>query len=115
MAFPPKKKKPDFALLMGAPKKPPEGSPEEEAGEDPEEEASEGDDFSDDTDPMGDDMSDSPDQIDPEQAALCHRLGFSDPDQQQALIDLVKMVATPDPLKSSDSGSALPPLPESTY
>lgn len=116
MAFPPpKKKKPgDFALLMGAPKKPlDEGSPDEEAAEDPEEEASEDDPLMDDGSGMDDPMGD--DSIDPEQAALAHRLGFSDPDQQQALIDLIKMVATPDPLKSSDSGSSLPPLPESTY
>ena len=33
--------------------------------------------------------------LDPEQAALAEQLGFTEPDQQQALIDLIKLVATP--------------------
>lgn len=118
---PPKKKKGDFALLLAEPKeKPRDPSDDAEPDED-------GDDFAemddeggeedplaalDDNDEVeGDDSS----GIDPEQAALCETLGFTDPEQQQALIDLVKLVTSPaDPL-SSDSGSAPPPLPESTY
>jgi hypothetical protein len=118
MPFPPKKKpKGDFALLLGEPKEKPEdmmddAEPDEDSDDfgdlpdDPDEESLD--------DPMADAMGDEP-SIDPEQAALCETLGFTDPEQQQALIDLVKLVASPaDPL-SSDSGSALPPLPESTY
>jgi hypothetical protein len=117
---PPKKKKGDFALLLAEPKeKPRDPSDDAEPDED-------GDDFAemdeggeedplaalDDNDEVeGDDSS----GIDPEQAALCETLGFTDPEQQQALIDLVKLVTSPADPMSSDSGSAPPPLPESTY
>lgn len=54
------------------------------------------DDYSDDSaDPlaMGADDEFSDTGIDPEIAGLCARLGFTDPDKQQALVDLVKLVA----------------------
>jgi hypothetical protein len=60
------------------------------------------------------DLGDEVSEIDPEQAALCERLGFTDPDQQQALIDLVRLVNTPDPM-ATESSNSLPSLPESTY
>jgi len=112
MAFPPKKKKGDFALLMAEPeKKPdpldPDADDDEDFGDMPDDPDA-ADDA--DSDPMGDDAS-----IDPEQAALAERLGFRDPDQQQALIDLIKLVTSQDPMASTDSGSSLRPLPESTY
>jgi hypothetical protein len=61
-------------------------------------------------DPFADEAS-----IDPEQAALCERLGFTEPDQQQAFIDLVKLINSADSMGSTDSGASLPPLPESAY
>lgn len=116
MAFPPKKKKGDFALLMAEPKKPTPGQEPDES------EFDDASDLGDEEDPLMDDggsddpMGDATDPgIDPEQAALAQTLGFTDPDQQQALIDLIKLVTSQDPMTSSDSGSTLPPLPESTY
>ena len=35
--------------------------------------------------------------IDPEAAGLMERLGFSEPDQQQALVDLIKLLNGPPP------------------
>lgn len=72
----------------------------EEGGEDP---------FADEED----DLAAAPD-IDPEQAALAEQLGFTEPEQQQALIDLISLVLSSDTggaPTSKDSG-ALPPLPE---
>lgn len=114
MPFPPRKKKPDAALLIEA-----EPMEDELSGEMPDEEeddlmpeeedpldplAAEGE------DPFGDEIA----SIDPEQAALAETLGFTEPDQQQALIDLIKLVTSADPM-ATESSSTLPPLPESTY
>ncbi len=95
MALPMKKKRPgedDFALLL-------EPEPEEEAPEDLEDDeyADEGDAALFEEDPMaaeGDMMSPG---LDPEQAQLAETLGFTEPEQQQALIDLIKLVAAPAP------------------
>jgi len=117
MPFPPPKKKPkgDLALLIPE-EEPTDEMPEEEGdlddleddGDLPEEEplAAEGD------DPFADEAAPS---IDPEQAALCETLGFTEPEQQQALIDLVKLINSADSMGSTESESALPPLPESAY
>ena len=113
---PPKKKKPDMALLLAEePEKDPTDAME---GEDPEEDldalmpeeeepmAAEGE------APFADEaMSD----IDPEQAALAETLGFTEPDQQQALIDLIKLVTSAADPMATESSSTLPPLPESNY
>jgi hypothetical protein len=56
-------------------------------------------------------------QIDPEVAGLAARLGFHQPHQQQALIDLIQLVTGPG-LGGPSSGSSAPgpsPLPESSY
>lgn len=76
---------------------------EEDTGEsvdDSDPDADMDDDFEDEaTDPMmgGEDSLEGEDDmmssgIDPEEAALCERLGFSEPEQQQALLDLIDMV-----------------------
>lgn len=120
----PKKKKPDLAILVGEEEPEPEGDMAEMPDEDdlgdedgdfgdmPEEDPLEGPLAAEGDDPFGDMASD----IDPEQAALAETLGFTEPDQQQALIDLIKLVtsAAPDSM-GTESSSALPPLPESTY
>jgi hypothetical protein len=123
MALPGKKKKPDVGieLLLGA--EPEEG---EEPAEDGEEmdlaEFAEDDEFADeetDTDPlaaMAEGEEDMP-TVDPEHAALAEKLGFTDPEQQQALVDLIQLVLSSDtesPPMGKESG-ALPPLPESAY
>ncbi len=117
MALPKKKPPADaLALLIPEEEAPSAEMPDEEdLGDDtefedddlPEEEplAAESD------DPFADEAS----VIDPEQAALCERLGFSEPDQQQAFIDLVKLINSADSMGSTDSGASLPPLPESAY
>ena len=98
MAHPMKKKRQpgedDFALLLE-----PEAEAEEEAPESFEE-----DEYADEDDaalfeeePMmaeGDMMGPG---LDPEQAQLAETLGFTEPEQQQALIDLIKLVAAPAP------------------
>ena len=117
----PKKKKADFGALLD----------DEPAAEAPADDyAAEEDDFSDlegedDLDDLESEMGDlegdplaaasdemAPD-IDPEQAALCERLGFSEPDQQQALIDLIAMVTAPPTDLGSDDMGAAPAFPES--
>jgi len=119
MPLPPRKKKPDFALLMGEPEPKPL---EQDALEDAEPDEDD-DDFADmeeeedlstldDSAELGDDMAGP--GLDPEQAALAETLGFSDPEQQQALVDLIKLVTSADPM-ATESSSELPPLPESTY
>lgn len=129
MATPPPKKKKagvGIELLLGEPEgEEPMG---DEAPEDDEmlldEELPE-DDLDEEDDAGGlDDMSEedalgaeSESTVDPEHAALAEKLGFRDPEQQQALVDLIQLVL------SSDSGGApaekdsgaLPPLPESVY
>jgi hypothetical protein len=115
----PKKKKDGFALLLGEPEKPEDSDPDavddfDEGLDDedlPEDDALslEGDA----ADPL-EDLDEEASSIDPEQAALCETLGFTDPEQQQALIDLVRLVNSPDPL-ATESSSSLPPLPESSY
>lgn len=116
MAFPPPKKKPagppaedDFALLMG-----------DEGGDDAALE--EEDDFGE--DPMGEDvggMGEDPldaSGVDPEVAGLAERLGFSEPDQQQALVDLIKLVmgsSAPEEQESFEDPMAPMPAPESPY
>jgi len=120
MALPGKKKKPDVGieLLLGA--EPEEG---EEMLEDEEDDASlplSEDEFEDtETDPlaaMAEGEEDMP-TVDPEHAALAEKLGFTDPEQQQALVDLIQLVLSSDtesPPMGKESG-ALPPLPESAY
>lgn len=114
----PPRKKADFALLLEEDPEASADSPpadDESLEDDFEEEDSEGDFGSDLEDPLaatGDDEA-AP-TIDPEQAALCEALGFSEPDQQQALIDLIKLVNAPE-MGATDSGGDFPALPESTY
>lgn len=117
----PRKKKDGFALLLGEPEKPEETEPEEVDDFDDElldEDLPEDDAMSLEGDSGLDSLDEGMDEessIDPEQAALCETLGFTDPEQQQALIDLIERVTSPtDPL-ATDSASALPPLPESSY
>lgn len=60
---------------------------------------------------MGDPTEDGePDAIDPEQASLMADLGFSDPEQQQKLVQLIQLVMGPSaaPPPSTDSGTELP-------
>jgi len=115
MAFPPKKKKADLALLMEA--EPEETDPLEDEGfeEDEDllgEELPLDDEEADPLDPLADPLA-AESTIDPEQADLAMTLGFTEPEQQQALIDLIKLVTA----APTDMGmeSELPPLPESTY
>lgn len=114
MPIPPRKKKPaDFALLLGEPEQEPEDSLDDLDAEEPDEDEDyaledEG------ADPLLDDMGEEVSALDPEQAALCETLGFSDPEQQQALVDLIKLVNSADPL-ATESSDSLPPLPESPY
>jgi hypothetical protein len=51
--------------------------------------------------------------IDPEAAALCRTLGFTEPDQQQALLDLIDLRMSGTSMGSEEE--TLPPLPESAY
>jgi hypothetical protein len=46
---------------------------------------------------VGDDLG-----IDPEAAGLMDRLGFTEPDQQQAFVDLVKLLMGPPPMAAED-------------
>lgn len=115
MAAPPRKKKADLALLMET--EPEETDPLEEGFEDEEmedlgEEVPLDEEEADPLDPLADPLA-AESTIDPEQADLCVTLGFTDPEQQQALIDLIGLVNAP----KTDMGmeSELPPLPESTY
>jgi hypothetical protein len=114
MAAPPRKKKADLALLMEA--EPEETDPLEDDFEEDEdllgEELPDDDEEADPLDPLADPLA-AESTIDPEQADLCVTLGFTDPEQQQALIDLIGLVNAP----KTDMGmeSELPPLPESTY
>lgn len=98
----PKKKPDDFALLLEAEPVSEEGGEEmgDGMGEDDDEFGDlEGEDMGDDmgaeteADPLAAE-SEGPD-IDPEQALLAETLGFTEPDQQRALIDLIKLVAAP--------------------
>jgi len=117
MAPPPRKKpKADIALLLGEPEEKP-GDPalDEEPDDDlddidadmPDDELDE-----DPLDPLADPLA-AESTIDPEATDLCVTLGFTDPEQQQALLDLIDLRNAP----KTDMGteSALPPLPESTY
>jgi hypothetical protein len=116
MPLPPRKKKPDFALLMGEPEdKPLDPLDDAEPDEDDDDFADmeEEEDLST-MDPLDDMADDGAPGLDPEQAALAETLGFSDPEQQQALVDLIKLVTSADPM-ATESSSELPPLPESTY
>lgn len=63
-----------------------------------------------------DDLAAEP-SVDPEQAALAEKLGFTDPEQQQALIDLIQLVLSNDSggAPADKESGALPPLPESIY
>lgn len=68
-------------------------------------------------DPLAADSDGDPGQIDPEVAGLAARLGFHQPHQQQALIDLIQLVTGPG-LGGPSSGPSAPsasPLPESSY
>ncbi len=112
MPLPPKKKKADFALLLGEPEK----EPLEEDPEAVEDDLGDDADFAEDDLPEEDPlagMGEETSSLDPEQAALCETLGFSDPEQQQALVDLIKLVTSPDPMATESTD--LPPLPESPY
>lgn len=102
MALPskPKKKPDDFALLLEAePASDEMGESEggDEFGEDDEFSDLEGeDDLGSDPELEGDPLAAEGDSgIDPEQALLAETLGFTEPDQQRALIDLIKLVAGP--------------------
>lgn len=115
-----KKKKPaalGIELLLGEED---EESAVEEMGEDEDEMALAEDEFAEEDLGEGMDALAEEDEfaaaadIDPEQAALAEKLGFTDPEQQQALIDLISLVLSTDSggaPTSKDSG-ALPPLPE---
>lgn len=91
MPLPPKKKRPEesFELLVGE-EEDPEEIEDGEFAEDYEDE------FSEDT-PSEDPLAAEGPSIDPEQASLCEQLGFTEPEQQQALLDLIKLVAAPAP------------------
>lgn len=116
MPLPPKpKKKPDdFALLLEAePASDEMGESEggDEFGEDDEFSDLEGEDMGADAELEGDPLaaeSEGP-EIDREQALLAETLGFTEPDQQRALIDLIKLVAGPGapPPASSSAPSTL--------
>ena len=95
-----KKKKPaPFEDLLGG-----EG-PMAEESEFEEDEYSEDAGFDDVTEPMDDPLAAAGDDmggdlgmgLDPEQAQLAETLGFTEPEQQQALISLIKLVAAPAP------------------
>lgn len=124
MPLPPKKKKADLAILIGGPeKKRPEGEDDSGYGDMPEEDEDDfgGDsDLPDEEDPLAAEGEGSMDDsagsdVDPEHAALAEQLGFSDPEQQKALVDLIKLVTSSDSSMGSKDSGALPPLPESTY
>lgn len=93
MAFPPKKKgaappaEDDFEMLMGAEESAEDSLEDDELPTDDELEAA-GDDAGD-----FDALEDT--GVDPEVAVLCERLGFDEPDQQMALVDLIKRVMEP--------------------
>ena len=119
MPLPPRKKKADFALLLGGPEKKPglDQPLDDPDSEEFDQDAAEMDDEPDDPDldeddPLG--MGGEDSGIDPQQAALAETLGFTDPEQQQALVDLIKLVTSADPM-ATDQDSSLPPLPESPY
>lgn len=140
---PPPGKKKGFALLLDAsdkgnapPKRPNDVTKPADSGDtepDGDEDLSDLDDMGDMNDdlPGEDDPNDpmasgddgtgdgtgDPSQIDPEVAGLAARLGFHQPHQQQALIDLIQLVTGPG-LGGPSSGSSAPapsPLPESSY
>lgn len=95
MPMPPRKRKPadDFALLLE-----PEEDPAEEMGEGEfEEDFSEDDPFAEEMPAEEDPLAAEASSVDPEQAALAEQLGFTEPEQQQALIDLIKLVSAPAP------------------
>lgn len=131
MPLPPKKKKAGVGieLLLGEPEAE-EPMSEEEPGEEEitlDDELPE-DDLEDEAMAEGEDLgqemaeedalgAESESTVDPEHAALAEKLGFRDPEQQQALVDLIQLVLSSDssaPAAGKDSG-ALPPLPESVY
>lgn len=118
----PKRKPGDFALLLGDDEEKPKRGAEKDSGaavaDDDDEHDEHGldddDDFAlgdDPSDPAaGDDPGSEGDApIDPEQAQLAVTLGFTEPDQQRALIDLIKLVAVP-----ADSSSLPMTPPESS-
>jgi hypothetical protein len=95
MALPPRKPKPkppvdDFAALLEE-EPGEEFAAEDDAGFD---EPMEDDEFSMEEDPMMAEADDMGASIDPEMASLAQTLGFTEPEQQQALIDLIKLVNT---------------------
>lgn len=127
MPLPKKKKAADhFALLLGdehAPKKPGEKPGDSAYDDEPDEDeddlglgpdsglggmgpGDEGDD-----DMGGDDPSAS---IDPEQAHLAKKLGFTEPEQQKALIDLIQLVAQSGAADTGGDLGGMPPAPESS-
>jgi len=123
-----KGKKPKaFALLLDdadksadKSKRPARRPPDEPDGDEPEYDAE--DDFASDdaSDEAGDDDMGEPGEagddmasdIDPEQRHLAEQLGFTEPDQQRALIDLIKSVtgsASAPGSSTSSAGGSLPP------
>lgn len=133
-------KKKGFALLLDASDKDPKGPPSSkrtndaakppDAGDEPEDDLSDlddmgdlddelpGDDDPDASDPLAASADDGgdPSQIDPEVAGLAARLGFHQPHEQQALIDLIQLVTGPGGAGGPSSASPSPsPLPESSY
>jgi len=134
-------KKKGFALLLDASDKPPKGPPSSQRPNDGPKAPDMGDDEDDlsDLDDMGGDLDDDlpgddlddpmaasgddgsgdtsgdAGQIDPEVAGLAARLGFHQPHQQQALIDLIQLVTGPGGMSGGSSSSSAPsPLPESS-
>lgn len=118
----PKRKPGAFALLLDDEDKPKHGA-EKDSGaaeadpdDDGDDDREQGLDDDDDDFALGDDPSDpaagddpgseGDEPIDPEQAQLAVTLGFTEPDQQRALIDLIKLVAAP-----GGSSAGLPMTP----
>lgn len=125
MPLPPKKKKPavGIELLLDEEGAEPMGdeAEDEDAIDLAEDDFAEDDEMSgmeDMADEMGGEMEDeaATPSVDPEHAALAEKLGFTDPEQQQALVDLIQLVLDGGsaPPAGKESG-ALPPLPESVY
>lgn len=116
---PGKRKKADFGALLD--EEPVAEAPADDyaAEEDDFSDLEEEDDLSDldasldEEDPLAASSDEFAPEIDPEQAALCERLGFSEPDQQQALIDLIGLVMAPPTDLGSDDMGAASAFPES--
>lgn len=114
----------DFSILIGAgpPKKKPGAAPAHDEPDDDDFDDDEGEDdlaASGDGSGDGSDGNGPDDAVDPEQAHLAKQLGFSEPDQQRALISLIQLVSGSGMPGASSSGGASDmsstTLPESGY